>query len=642
MPTVKILTQFIVAYFFFLGWAGKGWSAPPVQNYVIILLDASGSMKQSDPQFLRREATKLLITLLRQGDRILLAEFGEGVRGLTDEALTLSPETRETLFRLVDRLSSRDKHTDILGAFAYAVSRVASLPVEARRSFAPTVVLLTDGKDDMPGQGDRTALIESKIAELAQLQAKVHTIGFPGTSDMRILEKAAKQTGGDLWLIYRAGDLLRGFFALSRVMGNRWPLQEQSVSQGLVELRLPEWARRVTVCYLPDAATSARVKSATPINQEITTTFYQILKFHHLPSPRLALTFPAGGTMLVDGEETLLLQAEKGRKAPARVPFPFRAVISPAKGGELGRPHFLSQTFLTLRLRQSGLPDITLPLYDDGHHEDGKPGDGRFGGFVPGLREGLWDYQVTARTVYAPTLTAEGQVEVVAKPVAVRPPGRISQWAWAPFTGRLSWYLCNLTDFPVAGELWFTPEGGTEFSRPVTRTARECQKVTVLLTEDRHGGAAGKVALRLSRQPEPIWAGEYHVRPWWVVGGLCLGIIALLSLTFIFPRRSLQGSTITITAQIDGQAISRVLRLDRQGQLEASDLPSPINDPGKFRIRSGLWFRGLLYEPAPWCQPLFPGKGPPRKKRGFLLRGRTIWICRFPKGSVEYTITPRL
>lgn len=642
MPTIKILTQFIIASLLFLGWTGRVWSAPPVQNYVVLLLDASGSMKQSDPQFLRREATKLLITLLRQGDRILLAEFGEGVRALTDDAITLSPDTQETLFRLVDGLSSQDKYTDILGAFAYAASRVASLPAEARRSFVPTVILLTDGKDEMPGQGDRTALIDSKIQELAQLEVKVHTIGFPGKSDMKILERAANRTGGDLWVIYRAGDLLRGFFALSRVMGNRWPLTEQSVNQGAAEFLLPEWARRVTVCYLPSSATSERVKSAAPITQEITTTFYQILKYHHLPSHRLALTFPASGTILVDGEGALLIRAEKGRKAPARAPFPFRAAITPAKGEELGRPHFLSQTFVTLTLRHPGLSDITLPMYDGGQHEDGEPGDGRYGTFVPGLREGLWNYQVTARTVYAPTLSEEGQVEVVAQPVAVGPPGRFFRWIVAPFTGRLTWQLCNLTDFPVAGELWVTAAGGTESFRPVKWTARECQRVSVLLAADRHRGAAGKVAIRLSQQPEPLWAGEYSVRPWWEVGGICLGIFALMSLTFIFPRRSLQGSTITVTARIDGEDISRVLRIGRDGQVEPSDLPPPIDNPGKFRVRSGLWFRGLMYEPAQWCQPNFPGEKPPRKRQGFLLRKKTSWICRHHKGVVKYDVNPRL
>ncbi|MEM4720953.1 MAG: VWA domain-containing protein [Candidatus Methanomethylicaceae archaeon] len=622
-------------------WIGELWAQTPLHNYVVILLDASGSMAQSDPQFLRREATKLLIRLLRHGDRVILAEFGDGVRVHTPEAITLSSETQKTLFRLVDNLSSKDKYTDILGAFEYAVSRIASLPAEARQSFAPTVILLTDGKDDIPGKGDRTALIENKIRELAQLEVKVHTIGFPGKSDMKILEKAATQTGGDLWVLHRPSDLLRGFFGLSRVMGNRWPLQEHSVHGGSVTIALPDWARRLVVCYLPNTMLSEPIKASLPATEEILANSYQILKFGNIPSNRLDLTLPAGGTILVDAEESLLIQAEKVKRAPARLPFPFRAAIIPVKGGDLGRPHFLTQTFLTLRLRHEGLPEITLPLYDDGQHDDGQSGDGRFGGFVSGLSKGRWNYQVTARTPYSPTLAVSGELEVLANPIAVSPPGRVAQFVLAPFTGRLTWKICNLTDVPLTGELILTPDKGERTSQSVKNNAKECQSFSVTLPPSRHEGLSGQATLRMSGESEPVWVGEFRVRPWWLPSAVFLGLIGLAVLSFIFPRRSSVGSTITVTATVAGQEYARILRVNRQGRVEASDLPAPINDPGIFRARSGMWRRGIIYLPAPWCQPSFPGKRPPQKGRGYLLKGPTTWRCATEHIQVEYHLSPR-
>jgi len=622
-------------------WAGDAWSHTPVHNYVVVLLDASGSMNQSDPQFLRRDATKLLINLLRPGDRVILAEFGFGVRGLTDGAITLTPESQSKLFTAINKLSSRDRYTDILGAFQYAYNLISMLPPEVRQSFLPVVILLTDGRDDMPGQGDRRFLIEAKIHELANLGVKVHTVGFSGRSDMQTLKRAANLTGGDLWVINQAGDLLRGFFGLSRVLGNRWPLLEQSVSRGTAKVTLPEWSRRLVACYLPSVTTSERARSSAPITREIITPSYQILRFNDLPSNLLEFTLPASGTLLIDAEETLILQAHMGKKVPARLPFLFQAHITPARDGELGRPLFLAQTVLTLRLRHEGRPEITLTLYDDGQYEDGQAGDGRFGGFVSGLDEGSWNFLLTARTPHSPTLSVAGQLEALTAPVSVESPSLFSQLIFAPFTGRLHWKTYNLTEVPLTGEMILISDKGEKSSQALIWKGGEYQRATFVLPRDMKEGAAGLAVLRLSRQAEPIWEGKYNIRPWWVTGGIFIGVIGLVGLTFIFPRRSLQGSTLTVTATVAGENLFRILRVNRDGRVEASDLPQPLNDPGTFRARSGLWRRGIMYEPAPWCQPNFPGKRPPRKGHGYLLQGPATWRCASEQIQVEYRLNPR-
>ncbi len=635
------IRAFIFFTILFCGRTGIAWGLTPGHNYVVILLDASGSMKQSDPQFLRRKAARLLISLLRSGDRVVLAEFGTGVRGIPQGAVTLTPETQADLFAALDKLSSADKHTDILGACHHALELIRALPPEARQSFAPHVILLTDGKDDMPGQGDRSPLIEATIHELAALGVKVHTVGFSGTADMKILKKAATLTGGDLWVIHQAGDLLRGFFGLSRVMGNRWPLLEQSMDRGTARIALPAWSRRVVVCYLPSGPTSERARASAPITREIITPAYQILTFDDLPSNSLELALPAPGTLLVDAEETLILQALTGKKVPRRLPFPFQAHLTPARGGELGRPLFLAHSVLTLRLRQDGQPEMVLPLYDDGQHEDGRAGDGRFGGFVPGIGEGRWHFLLTARTPHCPTLSASGQVEALARPVSVEAPGLFSQFIRAPLTGRLHWKILNLTDIALTGELVLVYDSREKFSQTATWRGGESQDISLVLPGEMKAGAVGRAILRLSWQGEPVWEGEFRVWPWWLPIVAILGVLGLGGLTFIFPRRSPQGLPLTVTVEEPGQNIVRVLRVKRDGRVEASDLPHPFNEPGTFRARSGMWGRGILYEPAPWCQPHFPGRRPPRKGRGFLLHGPTTWRCASGDIQAEYRLSPR-
>lgn len=353
----------MVALLFWSSLSSSAWGSAPSQNYVVILLDASGSMKQSDPQFLRRDATNLLISLLRDGDRLVLAEFGDEVRSLTDGVLVLHSQTRQTVCAATEKLSAQYQHTDILAACQYALQMVSALPSEVRQSFVPSVMLMTDGKDDVPGKPRRTHLIEEKSKELAKLGATVHTVGFSAAADLTLLRAIADLTGGDVCVINRDTDLLRGFFGLSRVLGKRWNLSEQLVGGGSVLLSLPEWAKRVVACYLPKSRSGERLQTQPAPDQEIVTPSYQLLRYNQLPNATLKLQIPSGGGMLlVDAEDELVLQALVGKKVPARIPLGIQARILPARVAAMGQPHFLTQMAMLITLKRDGQPEQTLQL----------------------------------------------------------------------------------------------------------------------------------------------------------------------------------------------------------------------------------------------------------------------------------------
>jgi len=611
-------------------------------NYVIILLDASGSMKQSDPHFLRREATALLIHLLRPGDRVVLAEFGEDVRELTPGAVILKKDSPQEILHILDRLSSKDRHTDILAALRRALFLVSSLPLETRQAFNPSVILLTDGKDDVPGKENRPALIEATIKELAALRVPVHAVGFSQGADLPFLRQVADLTGGDLYVIHRDTDLLKGFFALSRVLGNRWPLVERSVDAGTVNLPLPSWARRALVCYLPAHREQNRISPSSSPTQAINTSYYQILSFETLPTPQLDITLPGKGMLLVDAEADLFLQIATGKRVPAQLPFLFHARVVAPSGGRLTGSHFLSKAVMSLNLWQEGQDEIRVTLYDDGGHEDGEPADGLFGGLAPGLGEGPWRYRLTFRAIQAPHLKMEGQVETLAAPVTVKPTSRILQALLSPFTGRLHLYSCNQADVPLQGEFVLTDASGRKISQTVAWKGGECQPVTLSLPDQALQGGKLQASLRLPLRPEPVWQDSVGLIPRWVVPSGLLALFLLLGLTFIFPRRSVQGATLAIRGLVAREEFSGIYRINREGRVDAPDLPAPYNDPGRFFARSGVWFRGVVYTPASWCQPIFPGKTRiPRRRQGYLLRGPATWECKIPQGKVEYRFSPR-
>ncbi|HAY22654.1 MAG TPA: hypothetical protein DCY27_10920, partial [Desulfobacterales bacterium] len=183
--------------------SSSAWGSAPAHNFVVILLDASGSMKRSDPHFWRRDATNLLINLLRDGDRVVMAEFGDNVRSLTDGVLTLNSQTRQTIRVATDKLTAQDQSTDILAACQYALQIIGALPSAVRQSFIPSVILMTDGKDDVPGKPDRRGLIEEKVKELRKLGARIDPVGFSPEADLVLLRAMADLSGGDLCVIDR-------------------------------------------------------------------------------------------------------------------------------------------------------------------------------------------------------------------------------------------------------------------------------------------------------------------------------------------------------------------------------------------------------------------------------------------------------
>jgi hypothetical protein len=403
---MSFLCKGIIVILLWLLLSGSAWGSAPAHNFVVILLDASGSMKRSDPQFWRRDATNLLISLLRDGDQVVLAEFGDHVRSLTDGPLTLNSQSRPTIRAAIDRLTAQDQNTDILAACQYALQVIGALPAAVRQSFTPSVILMTDGKDDVPGRPNRRNLIEEKIKELTRLGARIDPVGFSSDADLVLLRAMADLSGGDLCVIDRDVDLLRGFFGLSRILGRRWAVSEQAVRAGSVRLSLPAWAKSVVVCYLPTNRTNERLRAQIPASQEIVAPSYQVLRFTELSVPSLEFQLPAGGgTLLLDAEAEIILQNLTGKKVPARLPFEVQAQILPARAEALGQPRFLAQTAMAISLWREGQPGITVQLYDDSQHGDGRAGDGLFGGSVAGLPEGAWHYRITAK---APPLTHSG------------------------------------------------------------------------------------------------------------------------------------------------------------------------------------------------------------------------------------------
>ncbi len=167
----------------------------------ILLLDASGSMKVTDPERLRDEGAKLFYQFLKKGDRLAIVEFDKEariLRGLED----YSPIQALEIAQKISSTGTTGLYTNILAA----VLQAKKLFEEGSRPDArQTVILLSDGKMDpdpasIPEGGNAdlltAALLYQVLPEMKAEGIVVHTLGFSDQADRELLKNIAELTGG--------------------------------------------------------------------------------------------------------------------------------------------------------------------------------------------------------------------------------------------------------------------------------------------------------------------------------------------------------------------------------------------------------------------------------------------------------------
>ncbi len=180
---------------------------------VRIIVDISGSMKKTDPQNLRIPAVNLLVELLPDNARAGVWTFGQYVNMLVPLNL-VDRNWRKQAKDAAKTINSVGLYTNLSGALDKASWKIA-----ADSGFDQTVILLTDGRIDMPpgaGQADaseaeRQRLFAEVLPQYAQAGARVHTLALSDAADTSLLKQIALETGGMFLQADNADDLLKVF-----------------------------------------------------------------------------------------------------------------------------------------------------------------------------------------------------------------------------------------------------------------------------------------------------------------------------------------------------------------------------------------------------------------------------------------------
>ena len=167
---------------------------------VRIIVDISGSMKETDPNNLRIPAVNLLLELMPEGAQAGIWTFGRYVNNLVPVA-TVDDSWRAQAKKSTLNISSFGLQTNLSGAL-----NDAAWGLSAESGFQQSVILLTDGKIDMAkADGSSAEQVNSQERKILMSQvldkyrlagANVHTLALSDLADKNLLQEIALETDG--------------------------------------------------------------------------------------------------------------------------------------------------------------------------------------------------------------------------------------------------------------------------------------------------------------------------------------------------------------------------------------------------------------------------------------------------------------
>lgn len=177
---------------------------------IVLLIDSSGSMANSDPLKLRLQAAKSFIDLLNVGDQVGVIDFSTTSKVLARPTIIDRNYDKEELKKDIEIIGSNGEKTDILNALDSAYQLMKTTPGNETNR---VVILLTDGKLELPNSSSYFGRQEEAIAEICEMYKKakirIISVGFTDNADINLLEKFEKVSGGRVYIAKKDTELLK-------------------------------------------------------------------------------------------------------------------------------------------------------------------------------------------------------------------------------------------------------------------------------------------------------------------------------------------------------------------------------------------------------------------------------------------------
>lgn len=216
-------------------------SAKPVKD-IVLVIDNSGSMNETDPNQDRYTAAKNLINRMDRDNRVSVIMFDHATTLLQPFTRVNNQETKDEIIAEIDGLATTDGGTDISLALEDTMSHIQESRDAGRSAM---VIMLSDGFSET--DHDRV------LAEYKQQQIAVNTIGLSlvNPDGAQLLQTIAAETGGQYYDVQHAEDLSFVFQKIYDDVGDRSLLTKRT---GAMEDSVYHQFGRITAMLLIGAA----------------------------------------------------------------------------------------------------------------------------------------------------------------------------------------------------------------------------------------------------------------------------------------------------------------------------------------------------------------------------------------------------
>lgn len=186
---------------------------------VVMVIDDSGSMQQSDPDNSRYAAARALVQQMDTDNQVAVVTFSEEAAVVQPLISLRNTENREQVSEVINNLQTTEGGTNISGALTEAMNVISS---DGEAGRGAMVILLSDGFSEF---NTATELNEYKSRGIA-----VNTIGLAldDQSGPLLLQDIATATGGQYYDVTDAGRLGEVFQQIYDRLGDRTLLTERS------------------------------------------------------------------------------------------------------------------------------------------------------------------------------------------------------------------------------------------------------------------------------------------------------------------------------------------------------------------------------------------------------------------------------
>jgi hypothetical protein len=233
---------FLPLLFLFLSLSLPAWAAGPQHADVRVLIDISGSMRQNDPNNLRRPALRMLAGLMQPGTRAGVWTFARWVNNLVPVS-EVDGAWKQRVAQLSEQIGSPGQFTNVEEVLERAAADWSGEPTTHARH----LLLLTDGMVDVSRENganaaSRARILAELLPRLRDAGVRVHTVALSAQADHELMRRLAGETGGHYQQVARADELQRIFLRMFETVatpdavpleGNRFVV-DSSISEATV------------------------------------------------------------------------------------------------------------------------------------------------------------------------------------------------------------------------------------------------------------------------------------------------------------------------------------------------------------------------------------------------------------------------